>query len=278
MKIVFPMAGRGSRFAKEAHRNPDYAGPKPFIPVRGHPMIRWASGSLPFHHPGQPFVEDGMPVASSDLVFVILAEHERDHGITARLRTIYGNGIHVVTVPEVTRGAAETVLAAREYIDVDEPMIVSDSDHFFDGHALWDVLHTQPEADGVIPVFAVPDGNPKWSFSRLGPDGVHVDRVAEKEPISMWANIGAYAFRRGADFVAIASDAIAENELTGSGEFYVAPLYNRLIARGGRVRLAFPRYVYGLGTPVDLEHFLAEIDVAAPWREPAGVASIRSVS
>ena len=46
-----------------------------------------------------------------------------------------------------------------------------------------------------------------------------------------------------------------------NGEFYVAPVYNELIAEGGRVVFhnvgAVGDGMYGLGTPEDLEQFLA---------------------
>lgn len=256
MKLVIPIAGRGSRFKKEAWRNPDFAKPKPLIPVRGYPMVQWATGSLPFvKHAGQSPQNDFL-VRDHDIVFVALQEHEDLYGIANKLKAIYGPGVNVVLIPEVTRGAAETVLRAEKFIDNEEPLIISDSDHFFDGKALLQEMRNNPEIDGLIPVFQVLDKNPKWSYSRLGPDG-YINLVAEKQPISQWANIGAYYFRRGRDFVLAARAMINRSELTNN-EFYIAPLYNKIIAQGGKVKPAFPNYVYGLGTPTDLEYFVQQ--------------------
>lgn len=254
MKIVLPIAGRGSRFKSQSDRNPEYLRPKPFIDVKGRPMVRWATGSLPFIKHKDQEIGHKIKINDEDIIFVALKEHEMELGISRILRDTYGDGVKIIFLDEVTRGAAETVLAAKEYIDNDEPLIVSDSDHFLDGAALARAIEENPGIDGIIPVFKVEDGNPKWSFSRIGEDG-YVDLVAEKKPISIWANIGAYYFGKGSEFVRIAEETINNEEYTNN-EFYIAPLYNKIIKRGGKVRLAFPDYVYGLGTPEDLEHFL----------------------
>lgn len=260
MKIILPIAGRGSRFKAEADKNPEYNKPKPLINVRGYPMVRWATGSLPFiKHKGREISGDLM-VESKDLIFIALKEHEDNFQISKVLKNIYDEDITIVFLDTVTRGAAETVLCAKDYINNTEPIIISDSDHFFAGESLVKMLAQNSHIDGLIPVFKVETGDTKWSFSRLGADGF-VDLVAEKQPISAWANIGAYYFGKGSDFVSIAEETIANGEYVNN-EFYIAPLYNKLIQGGGKVKLAFPEYVYGLGTPGDLDFFLATTDYA----------------
>lgn len=254
MKIVLPIAGRGSRFKKEAERNPEFNKPKPIINTKGYPMVRWATGSLPFvEHKGQHVT--GEPrVTARDLVFVALREHKDSHAIDEVLKSIYGDDVNIVFIDEVTRGAAETVLKAKEYINNDEPLLVSDSDHFLDGQALAQGIKDNPGIDGLIPVFKVEDKNPKWSYSKTDESG-YVRQVAEKNPISEWANIGAYYFGKGRDFVAAAEEMINNAEYTNN-EFYLAPVYNKLIRNGAKIKLVHPRYVYGLGTPADYEFFL----------------------
>ena len=85
-------------------------------------------------------------------------------------------------------------------------------------------------ADGLIMTMTADD--PKWSF--VGLDGRRlVTRVVEKEVISNEATVGIYNFRRGSDFVRAAEQMIAKN-LRVNNEFYVAPVYNELIAEGAR--------------------------------------------
>ena len=79
--------------------------------------------------------------------------------------------------------------------------------------------------------------------------------TAEKVQISRNANIGAYYFAKGRDFIWAAEEMIDENDKT-NGEFYIAPVYNYLIRRGKLIRLSRPRFVHGLGTPKVVEKFL----------------------
>src|SRR3989344_6833498 len=116
MKIIFPMAGLGSRFQKVADKNPEYLKPKPFIDVKGQSMVRWATGSLPFLKP-------------KNVAFIILKEHNDAHGIEKNLKEIYSDAITVVVIPTLTRGAAETVLAAKSFIDPEDDLLISDTDH-----------------------------------------------------------------------------------------------------------------------------------------------------
>src|SRR3990167_2198322 len=115
MKIIIPMAGLGTRFQKVADTNPEYKKPKPFIMVKGIPMVRWATGSLPFvEHPGQ-VVTGELRVTPKDLIFIILKEHDEGHGISSGLREIYGSEITVIVLDDMTRGAAETAYQAKPF-------------------------------------------------------------------------------------------------------------------------------------------------------------------
>jgi hypothetical protein len=82
----------------------------------------------------------------------------------------------------------------------------------------------------------------------------------EKQVVSNEATVGLYNYRRGRDFVRAADAMIAADERVNN-EFYVAPVYNRVIAAGGRIALhnigADFAGMYGLGTPADLGRFLA---------------------
>ena len=273
MKIIIPMAGLGTRFANAADKNPLYKIPKPFIPVRDIPMVRWATGSLPFiEHPGETVLGD-RKVSPRDLIFVILKEHDDRHALAAGLREIYGDDITVITLPAVTRGASETALQAKPHIDPSEELIISDSDHHFDGTELERMIHeTGENVAGIIPVFTpFADGIPKWSYTLTAEGGTRAKQVAEKDRTLMeagaYANIGAYYFRKAQHFFDVAEEALATGDMTGEGtkrEFYIAPLYQRMIEKGLEVHAAPLKEVWGLGTPDDLERFLATTDFTHP--------------
>ena len=265
MKIIFPMAGLGTRFKKVAEQNPEYQKPKPFISVRGFPMIRWASASLPFlEHPGRK-VKNKNRVKPADVTFVILKEHDTEHGLETKLKEIYSDEIHVVKLDKLTRGAAETAYSARDFIDPEDDLIISDSDHFFDGSFLAKLIETKgPDTAGIIPVFrARNEGIPKWSYTLTKPGSDYAEKVAEKDRELMeagaYANIGAYYFSKGKHFMDLAEEIIRKNKTFGApgkGEFYIAPLFQELIAKGLKVQVAVIPEVWGLGTPEDLEYFL----------------------
>lgn len=82
-----------------------------------------------------------------------------------------------------------------------------------------------------------------------------VIETAEKRRISSWATTGLYYFQNGGEFVRQADAMLAADERV-NGEFYVAPLYNRMIAAGLDIRANIVPEVWVLGTPEDLGHFI----------------------
>ena len=251
MKIVIPIAGKGSRFLDAADSNPEYKKPKPLIKIKGKPMIAWAVDSLA-----------KFKVEPSNLIFICRQDQENEFKISYSLKELFGNQIKLVFIDQITKGAAETVLKAKEYINSDEDIIISDSDHYFDGSFLYNkVVNKDSETQGVIPVFEPPDKEPKWSFS-LVEEGDVITAVGEKDKElaakGAYANIGGYYFTHGNVFVKEVEEAIAENDLTGDEgkkEFYVAPIYQRLINKGMKIVAAITPKVVGLGTPKDAEYF-----------------------
>jgi dTDP-glucose pyrophosphorylase len=233
------MAGRGSRFATAG-----YTDPKPLIKFGGRPMIQWV-------------IDNIRPARTHRFIFICLGEHlVRYPQIRPQLELLCP-GCAIVTVDQVTEGAACTVLLARKLIDSDAPLMIANSDQFVELpiDTYLGKLETE-RADGLIMTFW--SDHPKWSYCRLRPDGT-VSEVVEKQVISNDATVGIYNFARGRDFVAAADEMIARN-LRVNGEFYVAPAYNLLIERGARIVVAATGREYagmhGLGTPEDLERFL----------------------
>ena len=79
--------------------------------------------------------------------------------------------------------------------------------------------------------------------------------VAEKNPISNIATCGIYYYRNGSDFVNYAEDMIKLNKRV-RGEFYIAPVYNELIAAGKTLTPFHVQRMHGIGTPEDLRSYL----------------------
>ena len=236
MNIVMPMAGRGSRFADVG-----IATPKPLIDVRGRPMYAWAMDSLPLD-------------LASRVIFICLAEHLEGNALRRDIETRYAR-LKPIIIPldKVTEGQACTVLEAREHIDNDQPVLIYNADTYCRTNLAKTLPRLEPQVVGVLGVFQAPGD--KWSFARLDAAG-RVVETAEKKRISEWASTGLYHFTRGRDFVRYADDMIAADERVNR-EFYVAPVYNRMIADGLDVRVDVAEEVWVLGTPQDLAHFQA---------------------
>ena len=239
LNIVIPMAGHGSRF-----RDAGYDRPKPMIEVHGVPMI-------------EVVVKNIKPVRAHRFIFLCLEAHLKQFGLDEYLRKI-APGCAIVPVRGVTEGAACTVLLAQEFFNTSEPLMIANSDQFVevDINAYLNAADIA-EADGLIMTMKANDA--KWSFVGFDPQG-RIDRVVEKEVISDEATVGIYNYAHGSDFVDGANAMIGKN-IRVNNEFYVAPVYNELIAAGKKI-IHFNigevgRGMHGLGTPADLDNFLA---------------------
>jgi NDP-sugar pyrophosphorylase family protein len=238
LNIVIPMAGLGSRFAKAG-----YTIPKPLIPVHGVPMIRLV-------------IENVRPTSPHRFIFICQRAHEAAYGISEKLAT-WAPGCAIVLLDGLTEGAACTVLAARDAIEPAAPLMIANSDQYVD-------IAIDPYVDAMAGrgldglIMTMQADDPKWSFAGLDENGL-VMRVVEKQVISSHATVGIYNFARGGDFIEGADRMIA-NDLRVNNEFYVAPVYNEMIAQGARIGVydigAEGSGMYGLGIPADLDLFL----------------------
>ncbi len=239
LNIVVPMAGAGSRFAKAGYKDP-----KPLIPIFGEPMIRVA-------------IENLRPSAPHRFIFICQRAHLDAFGLSEKLRQWGGPATIVAEVPDLTEGAACTVLTVKKLIDTDAPLMIANCDQYVDMD-MDDYLAemARQRLDGMIMTLASSDA--KWSYAALDGEG-HVTEVAEKKAISPHATVGVYNFARGRDFVAAAERMIARNTRVNN-EFYVAPAYNLMVEGGAKIGVygigAEADGMYGLGTPEDFELFL----------------------
>ena len=229
MTVLIPMAGAGSRFEKAG-----YTFPKPLIEVNGKPMIQ--------------VVVDNINLKNEKHVYIVQKEHYERYALNYLLPLITPD-CEIVQVENVTEGAACTTLLAKEFIDNDEPLLISNSDQFIE----WGIgIPTKSSFDAAIYTFEAT--HPKWSFAKVGDDG-YVEEVAEKKPISNIATVGIYYWQKGSDYVKYAEQMIEKN-IRVNNEFYVCPVFNEAIGDGKQVITTDVNKMWGLGTPEDLKVFL----------------------
>lgn len=237
LNIVVPMAGRGKRFSDAGYKLP-----KPLIPIHGEPMIRLV-------------IENLRPKCDHRFIFLLLEEHAGEFGIDDRIRKWTPNA-QIIYVSGVTEGAACTVLLARDLIDNDAHLMIANCDQYIDVD-IDRYLNSIGQADGLIMTMKADDN--KWSFVRFDDNGKVVE-VIEKVVVSDEATVGIYNFRSGHQFVK-AADKMIEKELRVGNEFYVAPVYNQMIAHGATIKCFNVGTVnggmYGIGVPADLENFIS---------------------
>jgi NDP-sugar pyrophosphorylase family protein len=234
MKILIPMAGEGSRFAKEG-----YTFPKPLIDVNGKPMIQTVVENLDY---------------DAEYIFLVRKEHLETYvGLQSTLERITNGKLQIVEVDQLTEGAACTALLATEYIDTDDDLLIANSDQFIEyAPENFKTLKEMTDADAIVYTFE--SVHPKWSFVKTNARGV-ITEVAEKNPISNIATCGIYWYRKGSDFVKYA-DQMIEKNIRVNNEFYIAPVYNELIGDGKKLIPFYVHSMWGIGTPEDLKYYL----------------------
>jgi len=176
MKVIVPCCGRSSRY-------PDLP-PKWMLPGHdGRPMLTLAVA--------------GLDVVPSDLVVVILAEHDETYRASAGINDAFGEAIEIIVLDDPTQSQSETVARAIEHLDLDEPFLVKDSDNFFE-------LHDVEQRDNYVSVDSLNNHeliNPRnKSYLQVDHNDV-ITNIREKEVISDLFSVGGYYFSDPAQFM-----------------------------------------------------------------------------
>jgi dTDP-glucose pyrophosphorylase len=234
--ILIPMAGLGSRFAKEGFKNI-----KPLIPLNGKTFIEWSIDSVDFKN------------VETQFIFVILEEHREileDH-----LKNVKPDCM-ILSVPSLTRGAVETALTAEKYINNDIPLIITNSDQIFE----WDkdkyidyLTSTKTDADVIV----IEANTDKFSYIELNENGYGV-RLTEKEVISDKALVGIHYWRKGKYFVESGKELI-RRDIRSKNEYYISLSYNMLIEKNIKLTsymLSENEKYLSIGTPEQVYDYL----------------------
>ena len=232
LRILIPMAGKGSRFSEQG-----YVFPKPLVEINKKPMIQVVIENLSI---------------DCEYIFLVQKEHIEKYNIDKMLNLIEPN-CKIIELDGITEGAACTTLLAKDLINDERPLLIANSDQYIE----WDpneIMYSfiNKEVDGGILTFE--STHPKWSYARTDETG-YVVEVAEKNPISNNATVGIYYWSKGSDYVKYAENMINKN-IRVNNEFYVCPVYNEAIEDNKKIILENVESMWGIGTPEDLEVFL----------------------
>lgn len=243
INVIIPMAGYGRRFDEKG-----YTIPKPLIDVNGEPM---------FIHTIKNLLVNCSEQTKKKLTFHIGIRqdfyesfHDEFHNAIAP----YKNIKFYLLAP--TQGQADTIYQIIESMTYDysmlDPVIIRNCDDLLldemwaeNAIKYW----TKQGCSGGIAVFT--NTHPKWSYAAIA-DG-RILYCAEKRVISNFATFGCYYFRNAH----ICSQAIHEMKQRGdtyNNEYYISQAYNYI---KGDILPYFVNNVQGIGTPEDLEMYLA---------------------
>ncbi|MFI1919356.1 NTP transferase domain-containing protein [Nocardia sp. NPDC020380] len=232
MKIIMPMAGRGTRLAGARGDLP-----KPLVPLADRPMLAWAMDSL-------------RTVDCDTFIAVVLSEHERHFGISDIVREHWSDSpVEIVAVDSVPPGQLCSVLAAERLFQ-DDDILIAACDTVVVSSIGHDIESARAEGIcGLISVAGLPGEH--WSFARADQSG-QVLEVAEKRRISEWASTGLYWFSDGTQF-SRESKRLIRTGPTTNGEHYVIPVYGEYLKAGRPVRISQAEEVFDMGEPKALE-------------------------
>jgi NDP-sugar pyrophosphorylase family protein len=239
--VLLPMAGLGSRFAKEG-----YTLPKPLIHVSGRPMVLQAVNDLP---------------VPSSYIFVTRADLMDLDVICEKLRTSFLD-MSTVVLNGPTEGQAITCLMGLEDVDLSLQLTIGACDNgmLYDAGALEGLMR---DSDIDLIVWIVrghPDGiaRPEM-FGWVGVDDAgNINALSVKSPLNDPRTdpmiVGTFSFKQASQFKALTKSLIAKNSRI-NGEFYVDSLIAEAMEAGLKCKIFEIDAYIGWGTPNDIKIF-----------------------
>ena len=209
MKVIIPLAGKGTRLRPHTHVTP-----KPMLRVAGKPVMAY-------------ILDDLRRLGGVEQIIYITGHLKEKVEAFAKQEYDFPS---VFIEQEVQNGTASAIELARPYVD--QPVLIIFVDTIFDADL--SVLKTT-DADGIIWVKEVED------YQRFGVVVTNevgdMTRIIEKprEPISRRANIGLYYMRdwkrlyEGIDYVM--------RQPPVNGEYYLTDAFQYMIDHGSRIKV-----------------------------------------
>jgi glucose-1-phosphate thymidylyltransferase len=210
MKVIIPLAGKGTRLRPHTHTVP-----KPMLKVAGKPVM--------------DYVLDDVRKLGDVSEVIYITGHLKD-AVEKHARTAYADLPARFIEQKVQDGTAGAVALAKQYVQ--EPVLIIFVDTIFDADLT--VIKTSPD-DGIIWTKEVED------YQRFGvvvtDDNGHMTKIIEKPktPISKRANIGLYYIRdwkrlfEGIEHVL--------NSPMNQGEYYLTDAFQYMIDRGAKLKV-----------------------------------------
>ena len=209
MKVIIPLAGKGTRLRPHTHVTP-----KPMLRVAGKPVMEYV-------------LDDVKALKNVDQIVYITGHLKEKVEAFARSCTDIPS---VFVEQKVQDGTAGAVALAREYVD--QPVLIIFVDTIFDADLS---IIDSSDADGIIWTKEVED------YQRFGvvvtDESGFMTKIVEKPstPISKRANIGLYYIKDWKLlFEGIAS---VLKQKPNKGEWYLTDAFQYMIDKGAKIRV-----------------------------------------
>ena len=236
MNIVIPMAGRGERFTKEG-----FVKPKPLIEINNKTMIEYALDSL-----------------NLDGRYIFIVYKYSDESINTKLINILNKtkpGCEIIQIDYITSGPASSALLAKELIDNDQELIITNCDQImkWDSSKFINFINNS-DKDGLVVTYN--SDTDKNSYIKIDTNGLGTE-LSEKKVISNLSLNGIHFWKKGKYFVKSTLSMISK-DIRVNNEFYISMTYNQMIESGLKVGNYHidSKHHYAVGTPEDLKKFL----------------------
>ena len=226
MKVIIPLAGRGTRLRPHTHTKP-----KPLVTVAGKPVLGHVLDML-----------DGLEI--EEIIFIVGYLGEQ---IEAYVSEHYDFPARYIEQKEL-KGQAHAIGLAREYVD--GPVLIIFVDTIADADLS---LLDRVDADGVIYVKEVDDPR-RFGVVILDEQG-YIRHFVEKpeRPVSNLAVIGMYYLRDSALMFECIDELIRRNIQT-KGEYFLADALQLMVDRGARLIASTVKVWEDCGTPEAVLH------------------------
>lgn len=215
MQLLVPISSRTSFFPEA-----DYYFPKPLIEISSKPMIQLVIEQLKFNF------------AFDKLIFVVDEFDCDKFSVDKLIKLTAGSSSTVIKRKGPTAGALCSALLAIDSLELEEPLIIANSDMLLNGpvgQKFEQLLKQDPDAA----VFTFESIHPRWSYV-LGDGKGQVLQTFEKEVVSKNAIAGTYYFKTANQFIKYA-EAVILNDVQQDGNFYISSTLNECILTGGKV-------------------------------------------
>lgn len=243
MKVIIPLAGKGTRLRPHTHITP-----KPLLKVAGKPVMDYV-------------MEDVQKLGSVDQVIYVTG-HLKDR-VEQHAREAYDlPGVFIEQ--SVQDGTAGAVALAKPFVNA--PVLIIFVDTIFDADL--SIINTT-DADGIIWTKEVED------YQRFGvvvtDANGHMTKIVEKpsEPISKRANIGLYYIRNW-QLLYEAIDYVLQQP-KNKGEYYLTDAFQYMIDHGARIKVVDVAGWYDAGKLDTLLETNRDMLLKGRARKPAGI-------